>query len=331
DGGTRGRVGDHRGGNRRAGRCRRPVHERGGPGRRGPVAVRRPAGRPRAGRGGPAGGAGQVRAGPVSRRLGPGAGGGGMRIALISEHASPLAMLGGVDAGGQNAHVAELSTALAARGHQVRVYTRRDGLGLPVVARVAGGFEVVHVPAGPPGPLPKDHLLPHMREFGRALERDWDRWPPDVAHAHFWMSGLAAVRAGARCDVPVVQTFHALGTVKRRHQGDADTSPPGRIGYERLIGRTVHRVVAQCRDEVGELVRMDVPAARISLVPSGVDPSRFTPDGPAVAGTPGRYRILSVGRLVERKGFADLIRALPSVPGAELVVVGGPSAPRLSA
>ncbi|HEY8453669.1 MAG: glycosyltransferase [Micromonosporaceae bacterium] len=253
-----------------------------------------------------------------------------MRIALISEHASPLAMLGGVDAGGQNAHVAELSTALAARGHQVRVYTRRDGVGLPTVARVAGGFEVVHVPAGPPEPLPKDHLLPHMSEFGRALERDWDRWTPDVAHAHFWMSGLAALRAGARCGVPVVQTFHALGTVKRRHQGAADTSPPGRIGYERLIGRTVHRVVAQCRDEVGELIRMEVPPSRISVVPSGVDPDRFTPDGPAVATTPGRPRILSVGRLVERKGFADLIRALPSVPDAELVVIGGPSAPRLS-
>ena len=49
-----------------------------------------------------------------------------MRIAMISEHASPLALLGGVDAGGQNQHVAELSTVLAEDGHEVRVYTRRD-------------------------------------------------------------------------------------------------------------------------------------------------------------------------------------------------------------
>ena len=49
-----------------------------------------------------------------------------MRIAMISEHASPLAVLGGEDAGGQNVHVAELSAALAAAGHEVRVYTRRD-------------------------------------------------------------------------------------------------------------------------------------------------------------------------------------------------------------
>ena len=34
-----------------------------------------------------------------------------MRIAMGSEHASPLAVLGGVDAGGQNVHVATISSA----------------------------------------------------------------------------------------------------------------------------------------------------------------------------------------------------------------------------
>ena len=53
-----------------------------------------------------------------------------MRIAMVSEHASPLAALGGVDAGGQNVHVAELAGALAARGHDVVVYTRRDDASL---------------------------------------------------------------------------------------------------------------------------------------------------------------------------------------------------------
>jgi len=71
-----------------------------------------------------------------------------MRIAMISEHASPLATLGGVDAGGQNAHVAELAGALAGQGHEVRVYTRRDAPGPPVVVGM-NGFDVVHVPAGP--------------------------------------------------------------------------------------------------------------------------------------------------------------------------------------
>ncbi|MCM4079584.1 glycosyltransferase [Paractinoplanes hotanensis] len=249
-----------------------------------------------------------------------------MRIAMISEHASPLAALGGVDAGGQNTHVAELAGALAAAGHEVRVYTRRDSPDLPTVMPMAERIDVVHVPAGPAQVLGKDELLPFMGAFAEWLAESWrTEWRPDVAHAHFWMSGLAAVTAGRRCDVPVVQTFHALGSVKRRHQGSADTSPPRRIAYERELGRAVDRVIVQCQDEVHELLRLGVPRSQMALVPSGVNVERFCPDGPAVTREPRRTRILTVARLVERKGIGDLVRALPAVPGAELVVVGGPA------
>ncbi|BFU45138.1 glycosyltransferase [Krasilnikovia sp. MM14-A1004] len=255
-----------------------------------------------------------------------------MRIAMISEHASPLAVLGGVDAGGQNRHVAELSRALAAAGHEIRVYTRRDSPDLPETVRLGDGVDVVHVPAGPPEALPKDELLPFMGAFGDWLAQQWSGgWRPDVAHAHFWMSGLATVSAAGACRLPVVQTFHALGTVKRRYQGAADTSPAHRIAYERTLGRVVDRVITQCRDEVGELVRMGVPRDRMAMVPSGVDVRRFQPTGKAVPRGPGHARILTVARLVERKGVEDLIRALTRVPGAEVVVVGGPPAGRLAA
>ena len=247
-----------------------------------------------------------------------------MRIAMVSEHASPLSALGGVDAGGQNAHVAALAAVLSEQGHEVRVYTRRDDPG-PDIVVPAAGFDVVHVPAGPATHIPKDDLLPFMGEFAEWMADDWrTRWKPDVVHAHFWMSGLAAVTAGRLCDVPVVQTYHALGTVKRRHQGAADTSPAHRVAYERRLGRVVDRIVVQCHDEVRELLRMGVPRRRMSLVPSGVDTDRFSPDGPAAPRTPGLKRILTVGRLVERKGYADLIHALPLIPGAELVIAGGP-------
>lgn len=255
-----------------------------------------------------------------------------MRVAMISEHASPLATLGGEDAGGQNTHVTDLSIALAAAGHDVRVYTRRDDPRPPPLVPVRDGFAVVHVPAGPPEPVPKDELLPYMTEFSRWLVARWrdGDWTPDVVHAHFWMSGLAAIAAGRQTGIPVVQTYHALGTVKRRHQGALDTSPPRRIGYERALGRAVDRVVAQSQDEVRELVRMGVPRSRMTIVPSGVNES-FAPEGPAVPRDPDRPRILTVGRLVERKGYQDLIEALPAVPDAECVVVGGPPAAELAA
>jgi glycosyltransferase involved in cell wall biosynthesis len=255
-----------------------------------------------------------------------------MRIDLVSEHASPLAAIGGVDAGGQNVHVAALAAGLAQRGHQVTVHTRRDDESLPERVVTQDGYNVVHVPAGPARELPKDQLLQHMPRFARYLRRQWAAHPPDVVHAHFWMSGLASVEAAASLlnPVPVLQTFHALGSVKRRHQGAADTSPPERIDLERGLCRDVSHVVATCTDEVFELRRLGLPSDRVSIVPCGVDTAVFTPRGP-VAPRSDRQRLLVLGRLVERKGQDDAVRALHAVPDAELVVVGGPSADAVDA
>jgi len=258
-------------------------------------------------------------------RLDPGV----LSVALVSEHASPLAALGGVDAGGQNVHVACLAGALADRGHRVTVYTRRDAPDLPDRVRLREGVEVHHVPAGPPEQLPKDELPPHMGEFGRYLTRTWRMRPPDLVHSHFWMSGLASLRAVRELGLPLLHTYHALGTVKRRHQQLADTSPPQRIACETEVGLGCDQVIATCRDEVVELTRMGIPADRATIVPCGVDIDRFTPRGPAAPRGPHPYRLLQLGRLVPRKGAAVSIEALNLLPGAELVVVGGPPADRL--
>jgi D-inositol-3-phosphate glycosyltransferase len=252
-----------------------------------------------------------------------------MKIAMFSEHASPLAVLGGVDAGGQNVHVAALACALADRGHQVSVYTRRDDTELAERVELRPGVVVEHLAAGPAEPLRKDELLRYVPAMARDLRRRLAAAPPAVLHAHFWMSGLAALRATHGLPVPVVQTFHALGTVKRRFQGAADSSPAGRIPAERRVARGAHRILATCTDEVRELVSMGAPRSRIDVVPSGVDRARFTPDGPAAA-RDGRPRLLVVGRLVPRKGVDDAITALRDVPDAELVIAGGPDAAELA-
>jgi D-inositol-3-phosphate glycosyltransferase len=254
-----------------------------------------------------------------------------VRIAMVSEHASPLAALGGVDAGGQNVHVAALAAVLARRGHDLTVYTRRDSRTLPDRMELVEGGQVEYVPAGPPTEIPKDDILRHIGEFGAYLAWRWTQDPPEIVHTHFWMSGLAGLAGIRRVGAPVVHTFHALGSVKRRYQRAKDTSPPERLRLEKAIGRSVARVVATSSDEVGELIRMGVPRRSISVVPCGVDVDRFRPDGPALPRTPGRHRLVSVGRLVERKGVDDIIRALPLVPDTELLVAGGPDAAALDA
>lgn len=250
-----------------------------------------------------------------------------MHIAMVSEHASPLAALGNVDAGGQNLHVAELSAALRRKGHAVTVYTRRDDPSQPERIRTPAGYDVVHVPAGPAEPIPRDELLPYMPEFGDWLHRTWSRSAPDIAHGHFWMSGLACVRGAHGLGIPVTETFHALGVVKRRHQGSADTSPANRVELERRLSLDVDRVLATCSDELFELARMGTPHTRMSVVPCGVDLQRFTADADNAADVPRRvcpHRIVTVGRLVPRKGFDIAIAALRHLPTAELVIVGGP-------
>jgi len=245
-----------------------------------------------------------------------------VRIAMVSEHASPLAAVGGVDAGGQNVHVDALSRALARAGHRVTVYTRRDDRGLPDRVPVADRVDVEHLPAGPPEPIGKDDLLPHVGELGAQLASRLAESPPDIVHSHFWMSGLASLLATRYSGIPVVQTFHALGVTKRRHQGRRDTSPGARIRLERALARDVSHVVATSTEEIGELVRFGTPRYAITVVPCGVDLTMFTPQGPAERGP--RPRVVSVGRLVPRKGFDTVIRAMTSVPGAELLIAGGP-------
>jgi glycosyltransferase involved in cell wall biosynthesis len=249
-----------------------------------------------------------------------------MRIAMVSEHASPLAVLGGADAGGQNVHVAALASALGRRGDDVVVHTRRDDPDAPRRVCLASGVEVDHVDAGPARELPKDELLPHMEAFADDLRAQWQRERPDVVHAHFWMSAIAALAAARPLGIPVVHTFHALGTVKRRHQGDKDTSPPQRLAIEARIARDVDRIVATCTDEVFELLRMGAHRRRVTVIPCGVDLRRFTADGPAEPRPPGRHRLVIACRLVERKGVGDAVSALAEIEDAELHVAGGPAA-----
>jgi D-inositol-3-phosphate glycosyltransferase len=249
-----------------------------------------------------------------------------VRIAMVSEHASPLAVLGGEDAGGQNVHVAALAAALGRRGESVVVHTRRDNPDAPRRVCLASCVEVDHVDAGPAREIPKDALLPHMAAFAEDLRAQWLRERPDVVHAHFWMSAVAALTAARPLGIPVVHTFHALGTVKRRHQGAKDTSPRERLVLEAGIGRDVDRIVATCTDEVFELLRMGADRRRVTVIPCGVDLRRFTADGPAEPRAPGRHRLLIACRLVERKGVGNAVSALADVPGAELHVAGGPDA-----
>ena len=255
----------------------------------------------------------------------------GLKVAMVSEHANPLATFGGADTGGQNVYVSALSQALAQRGVEVMVYTRREQPDAPQQAPLAPGVTVELVDAGPAKRIPKDDLWPEiMGEFADQLSQAWSKNRPDVIHSHFWMSGWAALKSGRPLGIPVSHTFHALGAVKQRHQGEADTSPPARIQVERDIIQQVNRVVATCSDEVKELEQLGADRQRVTVIPCGVELELFRPDGPVADRKPGLHRVVTVSRLVPRKGAATVVEALPYLPeNTEVVVAGGPTPEQL--
>ncbi|WP_345815165.1 glycosyltransferase family 1 protein [Paraburkholderia sp. PREW-6R] len=260
-----------------------------------------------------------------------------MKIALISEHASPLAAAGGVDSGGQNIYVANVARQLVEMGHQVDVFTRRDRALLPLISEMDGA-RVIHVPAGPPKQLPKEQLLPFMDEFAAFLieffRREED--PYQVMHANFFMSGLAAMKVKAALGVPLVTTFHALGRVRRIHQGADDGFPDARFAIEDELVAQSDIVVAECPQDEADLVEhYAADSSRIQIVPCGFDADEFRPIERAAAREAlgwhkDEFTVLQLGRLVQRKGIDNVVRGVGILKqvfraSARLYVVGGNS------
>ncbi|MCM0677963.1 glycosyltransferase [Micromonospora phytophila] len=251
-----------------------------------------------------------------------------MRVGIVYAHAGPPRRADGPTVG-THEHIARVAAELAGRGHDVRVYERRDDPELAETATV-GGYRVDRVPVGPAAPIPTAELVPYVSEFGRWLADRWaGDWTPDVVHGHYWIGGLAAAHAVRETDIPVVQTFHSLGVEQLRHLGRQYDGPGERIPLERALTRAVDIAVAQCNDEVDELTRMGLQRTAVAMVPAGVDTERFHPDGEA-APRDQRARILSVGGLSPGHGQEDLIRAMRLVGDAELVIAGGPPVEQLA-
>lgn len=259
-----------------------------------------------------------------------------MRIAIISEHASPLARPGSRDSGGQNIYVNAVARRLAARGHLVDVFTRRNDPSLPPEQCLGANLRVVNVPAGPAEDLPKELLWEHMPAF-RDFILGWCRdqaEPYAVVHANFWMSAWVAAELKEQLGLPFAVTFHALGRVRRVHQGDSDAFPDERFAVEQRTLDEADRVIAECPQDVADMLthyRLDM--ARTVMVPCGFDPAEFAPGSRAQArrtlGLPqDEPVVLQLGRIVPRKGIDNVIEGVGELRrrhglSARLLVVGG--------
>jgi D-inositol-3-phosphate glycosyltransferase len=260
---------------------------------------------------------------------------------MLSYHTCPLATLGGKDTGGMNVYVRDLTRKLGQLGVQVDVFTRSQDEHVPHVLHDLGyGNRVVHVPAGPEIPLPKQELAGYVRQFVAVILdfADTKNLEYEIIHSHYWMSGMAAKELKAAWSVPVVHMFHTLGAMKQRvARTDEEAEGEYRLTGERQVLESADRIIASTQAEVAQLQWLyqahDVP---ITVIPPGVDLSRFYPipidEAKEFVGVPPCDRmLLYVGRIEPLKGIDTLIEAIAIIykqgifeeGGMCLAIIGG--------
>lgn len=244
-----------------------------------------------------------------------------------------------------NVYVRDLTRELGRLGIHVDVFTRSQDEHVPHVLHDLGyGNRVVHIPAGPEQPFPKERLPDHIAEFTQGIKQFAAEKGLcyDLIHSHYWMSGLAAeMLSDAWGGVPIIHMFHTLGEMKNRiAQSDDERETPYRLESERRVLARADRIIAATLAEKAQLewlYKADV--RKLTIIPPGVDTGRFYPipkdEAKQFIGIPNKDRmVLFVGRIEPLKGIDTLIRAMACVGldeeshcPAYLAIIGGdPSA-----
>jgi D-inositol-3-phosphate glycosyltransferase len=255
-----------------------------------------------------------------------------LRVAVLSVHTCPLAALGGKETGGMNVYVRESARALGRMGVEVDVFTRSQDPAIRRIVPLGDNARVIHLPAGPQRPMPREVVHQHLPEFVAGIDafRESEDLAYDLVHAHYWLSGVAGLELRRRWGIPLVQMFHTLGRLKNSvARAPGELEPELRIGEETRVIGAVDRIVAANSVERAHLVwYYGAAAERIAVIPCGVDTELFQPMGAATAkdllGLPPGPMLLYVGRLQPIKGLETLLEAMCHLdPGARLLIVGG--------
>jgi glycosyltransferase involved in cell wall biosynthesis len=215
----------------------------------------------------------------------------------------------------------ELAGSLARRGHTVDLLTSPFPFG-PVPA--PDGYRRDEVFLAASGRILRGHPRSRLRfalkglEYPPSIARMWlrlRRLDPDIVHVQWlplprldlrWLRRLAASR-------PTVFTaHHALPR-------DAGAAMDARL----RVYEAVARVVVHSRGVLEELVALGVARERLAYIPHPV----FATAAGGLPGPPSGSTLLFFGLLRAYKGLDVLVRALPLVPGARLVVAGDPLDP----
>lgn len=263
------------------------------------------------------------------------------RVAMVAMHTSPAEQAGTADAGGMNVSMLATAAELSIRGVQVDLVTR--ALGEPGVRDLLPGVRLISLAAGGPGALPRAALPQHTDEFGEALAtlaRGIDDGY-DLIHAHYWLSGIAALPVCLELGVPLVQSFHTLAAMKDAAQvPGAEPEPIVRARSETFLANQADAIVAASSAEATAIIDdVNGQADRTWIVPPGVDLGLFSPRDAASSTRiraalgldPSRPLVVLAGRVQPLKGHELAIRSIAELRAmrgwAPLLVIAGETTP----
>jgi glycosyltransferase involved in cell wall biosynthesis len=228
--------------------------------------------------------------------------------------------------GGPVLAVHGLCKALAARGHEVAVYTTNvhgDGT-LDVPLRAPVPIDQVEVRYFPVHLLRRLYFAPGL---GKTARDSIHRF--DVVHLHsvFLWPTTAVARAAERAGIPYLLSPRGMLVPELiRSRGRWRKLAWLALAERRTIERAAALHVTSPL-EAEEAARLGLRLPSVFVVPNGIDPEPWSRNGSAASSAVenlliGAPFLLFLGRLSWKKGLDRLIPAMARVPGAALAVAG---------
>jgi phosphatidylinositol alpha-1,6-mannosyltransferase len=235
-----------------------------------------------------------------------------MRLCVISPNYPP--MMGGIAA-----YASGLARAFAKAGHEVTVlalspHRWRGSIGLE------SGLRTIRIPRL------ADRLRGlRARLFCRALDREMQASRPDlILVTNWWLEGLSELLLQRRSLPPVLVAGYGREFLPEQASSARTTTHRAVLG--KLAG-----ALAISRFTAAQIAAAGVPEDRIIIVPGGIDPERFQPppdleQARRTLSFPTGRTLLTIARLIRRKGVDTVIEALPAiaatVPNVHHVIIG---------
>jgi len=172
------------------------------------------------------------------------------------------------------------------------------------------------------------------KEYGKIIEEV----KPDIMLAHFGQIGMYATPLKEKYDIPLVTYFYGIDLDYNKLNVELGKSGSGKInlpkisksnywrdGYKRLWEKGDAFLTFSSKARTHLISFLGAPEDKVFSIPGGVDLLRFNGKERTLPKN-GEIRLVTVNRLVEKKGVEYAIRAMPTVlekyPKAQYDIMG---------